>query len=203
LIDSARIGETLDVSTLASYEFPPASGATVLSRTHPLVETVASYILDSAIDGAESARAARCGVIQVAGIKSQRALVLIRHRFQISGSSDLLAEDLQLKAYEGDPSNPKWLGEEDARSILSATPVGNLSDAFSKQILNQHISSIDDWRAQLREMANVRAEEILESHNQVRQAYGSRAAPKAVSIKPQGTPDIIGLYVLNPATGEG
>jgi hypothetical protein len=83
-----------------------------LSRTHPLVEGLAAYVMDTALDPVEDVRhqpiARRCGVFVTSQVQTLTTLLLVRLRFHIQAPQrtgtpvqPLLAEDCQVFAFRG------------------------------------------------------------------------------------------------------
>ncbi len=53
----------------ARFELPVRDGELYLSRTHPFVEGLASYVMDTALDPLGEGVARRCGVIRTARVQ--------------------------------------------------------------------------------------------------------------------------------------
>ena len=64
-----------------------ADGELYLSRTHPLVEGLASYVMDAALDPAgrtgDAGIARRCGVVRTQRVSRRTTLLLVRLRYHI------------------------------------------------------------------------------------------------------------------------
>ena len=74
------------LSIIATFELPARAGSIYLSRTHPFVETLATYVLDGALDpdlGIERT-AARCGAIRTNEVSVLTTLLLVRYRFDVT-----------------------------------------------------------------------------------------------------------------------
>ncbi len=89
---------TPDRNLLVRFEPPAKTGELLLTRTHPLVEGLAGYILDTALDPKAESIARRCGVIRTRQVSRRTTLLLLRLRYHIiarRGEQDeaLLAED--------------------------------------------------------------------------------------------------------------
>lgn len=184
----------------ATFSSPAPRGAVHLSRTHPLVEGLASYVLESALAGEEDAVATRCGVVATNAVAELTCLLVLRFRFQIvSAKHEMLAEDAIVCGFRGTPESPKWLKPEECEPLLDAAPAGNVSPDMAKHFLRTVIAEMPKLRFQLKELARMRAEKALASHRRVRKAMdGSHAA---TAVKVQGEPDILGLYLLTPHGG--
>ena len=69
------------------FELPVKDNVIYLSRTHPIVEGLASHVLESALDEiqAEGERplARRCGVTKTNTVAEKTSLLLVRFRFHL------------------------------------------------------------------------------------------------------------------------
>src|SRR5262249_11194259 len=111
----------------ARFQLPVAEGEIYLSRTHPVVEGLASYVVNTALDPHRRSVARRCGVIRTSKVLKRTTLLLMRYRFHIvthQGDRErpLLAEDCQLLAFAGSPQNAEWLPGDQAEALLRADP---------------------------------------------------------------------------------
>jgi len=186
--------------------FDPTVGESevYLSRTHPVIEGLATFVMDCALDaGNDEARviAARCGVIRTNAVSTKTTLLLLRFRYHIiakteSETKPLLAEDCQLAAFRGTPSKAEWIPHEEAERLLSAQPDENTSDDVARNFIQKTIDDFDAVAGHLDEIAEARGKELLEAHQRVRRA--SRRRGVRYSIEPQLPPDVLGLYVYLP-----
>ena len=89
---------------------PPADrGEAVVARTDPTVQTIARYVLESALDDTVPARerpARRAGVMRTNAVQTRTTLLLVRFRFQLDlptadGVQQRVAEDARVLAFEG------------------------------------------------------------------------------------------------------
>jgi superfamily II DNA or RNA helicase len=181
--------------------FEPVSQRKVahLHRTHPLVEGLANYVLNSALDREMGGIARRAGVIRTRAVDTRTALLLLRLRFHIittiqKEDRQLLAEDSLIAAFTGQPDSPFWLDESPAEALLSADPEGKVGPDVARDNLNSITSKIDGLLGRLDDLARKRGEELLENHRRVRTASGARGSYR-IDHNP---PDILGLYVLLP-----
>lgn len=115
----------------ARFELPVAAGQLYLNRTHPIVEGLATYVMDTALDPVGEGVARRCGVIRTHQVERRTTILLVRFRYHlITKRQDedypLLAEDCQLLAFAGSPQNAQWLDDEAAQALLQAKPDGNI-----------------------------------------------------------------------------
>ena len=127
------VREALGGAASLHLAFEPVSEkeVTLLHRTHPLVEGLATYVLNSALDPLLGGIARRAGVMRSKAVQKRTVLVLLRLRFHIititrEGERHLLAEDALLMAFTGDSAAPQWLSEADAEKLISLKPDANV-----------------------------------------------------------------------------
>jgi hypothetical protein len=190
-----------------SARFDPTVGhdEIYLSRTHPMVEGLATHVMDTALDTSVEpdgrAPAARCGVIRTKAVATRTTLLLLRFRYHIlttvaGETKPLLAEDCQIVGFCGAPSAAKWLTVQEAESLLAAEPDENVVGDVARNFLQRVIDEFDAIRARLDEIAEARGKEILDAHQRVREAVRRKGLRQ--TIKPQLPPDVLGLYVFLP-----
>jgi len=198
----AAAGQPLHVD--AGFELPVRSGVTYLGRTHPFVETLATYVLDGALDPDTSAprTAARCGAIRTAQVSTLTTLLLARYRFDVTirrrghDERSQLAEDVGMHAFTGLPVSPTWLNPEAVEEVLAAAPTGNLGPEQRTQFLARILDGAEDLAQHLAGFAAERARTLTEQHNRVRE---ESAATGRATVSPHLPVDVLGVYVLVPA----
>ena len=183
------------------FEPPVSDTELLLNRTHPVVEALATFVLDTALDSEGDGIAKRCGAIRTRAVDSRTTLLLLRLRYHIIVIRDgkttaLLAEDAGLVAFSGSPANAQWLSQEEAESLLLATPDANLPLELAQERIQQVVEGLDQIRPRLDEIARERGNRLLEAHLRVREASRSKGR---YSIEPQLPADVLGLYVFLPA----
>lgn len=67
-----------------TFHLPAKKGTVYLHRTHPMVEGLARYIIDMALEPSTEGAAKRCGVIRTDLVKRRTTLLLVRFRFHIT-----------------------------------------------------------------------------------------------------------------------
>ncbi len=192
----------IDESLRVRFEPPAGDGEIALTRTHPLVGALASYVLDTALDPRTDGVARRAGAIRTAAVERRTTLLLLRHRFDVTtavreGRRVLLAEDAGLLAFEGAPDEAAWLPRERAVELLDAEPSGNVPPEMAREMVRQVTDGFDALAPRLVEAARERAEEIREAHDRVRRA--ARATGTRTTVEPKLPVDVLGIYVLLPA----
>lgn len=208
---SAAVRDALgqDKTFKAVFRGYPKEGALLLGRTHPLVEGLAGYLLESALDPALSGPARRCAVVRTGAVAIRTAVIVTRMRFHLDVRDRegkpraLLAEDLMLTGFEGSPSEAKWLESEGLEKLLAAEPSGNVSAEAGRAQLGRLLDE-ETWaeyiRPRLREEAQARGKALLDAHKRVRKVVKGKERTVQVQVIPDM--DVLGLYVYLPAGGE-
>jgi superfamily II DNA or RNA helicase len=180
-----------------------------LSRTHPLVEGLAAYVMDTALDSEEDPRnrpiARRCGLVRTSKVTTRTTLLLVRMRFHIhtpqrSGKEiqPLLAEDCRIFAFRGLPQDADWFDDErEIEKLLQAPSEANVSGVQIKHFLSQVTNSFMEHVApRLEQLAYERANELREAHRRVRRS--ASLSVRNVTVEPQLPPDVLGMYIYLP-----
>lgn len=194
----------------ARFELPVQPGELYLHRTHPLVEALATSILDAALDPQSDAGVARCGVIRTRAVERRTTLLLIRFRFHIQShmrskmdaeTRQLLAEECQVLAFTGTPQQAEWLSAGQAEALFDAKPDANISPDVQREILQKILDGLPAIAPDLERAARARAQELLEAHDRVRSAARLRGISN--KVEPQLPPDLLGVYVYLPVPAGG
>lgn len=183
------------------FDLPLKEGEVYLGRTSPIVEGVASWTLDQALD--PQARdtnpvAARCGVAATSAVTKRTTLVVARFRYHLqktAAADAILCEEVVPLACQGPPEAPEWLSPEEGEQLLRARPGRNLIPTAIDQQIDLLISDLPKLRHALEPVAQQRAEAQLAAHERVRASLRSKAQ---MSIEPVLPVDILGAYVLLP-----
>lgn len=186
------------------FELPVGEGTLYLQRTHPIVEGLAGYVLDSALDPVLSATAVarRSGVIRTRDVATRTTVILLRLRFHlvttVKGGSDrtLLAEDCRLTAFRGPSANPEWLTDADAERLLAASPSANVSADQARHFLARSLADLPALTPAFDKIAQEEAVRILAAHERVREALKAKGVRHRV--EPKLPADVLGVYVYLP-----
>lgn len=188
---------------------PPASrGEAALARTDPVVQALARYVLESALDpalpGAERP-ARRSGVMRTSAVRTRTTVLLVRLRFQlllpgpggeVDTASPLVAEDARVLAFEGDPGHAGWLPDERAEELLGATPTGNVVPGAAEQALTTILGGLTELEPYLDQVADAHARRLRSAHARAR--AGSGAARRGLTVTAQHPVDLLSVQVLLP-----
>lgn len=185
----------------AGFRLPVPEKAIYLHRTHPVVASLASYVVDTALDPLFEGKAKRCGVIRTKGVERRTTLLLLRLRYHIittrrGEEKRLLAEDTMLVPFAGSPANAEWLDPAQAEALLRLEPDGNTDRDVARERIQQVIDSKEALMPHLEELAVAHGEILLEAHTRVRQA--ARETGVKHRIEPTLPPDILGIYIYLP-----
>jgi superfamily II DNA or RNA helicase len=188
------------------FSQPVQEGERYLQRTHPFVETLANHVLETALDplSGDAVRypaARRSGAIRTKAVDKRTTLLLVRFRYHIIQTQNntekpLLAEDCQLLAFTGSPQNAVWLDEKESEILLLAQPDGNITAEQATDFVEKVIEGFDLLRPQLDQAAIRRGRELLEAHQRVRLATGTRNV--RYRVEPQLPPDVLGIFIYLP-----
>ncbi len=196
------LGPGIDARLTARFELPVPDGVLYLSRTHPLVEGLASYVVETALDPIEDGAARRAGAIRTRAVERRTTALLVRFRFDLvarRGEDErrLLAEECRLLAFAGPPERAEWLEPEAAEALLSAEPAANLAPDLAREAVRRVLGGVDHLLPQLEAEARARAQALLEAHRRVR--AGARVTGVRQTVEPKLPPDLVGVYVYLPA----
>ena len=194
----------------AAFELPVPDDTLHLTRTHPLVEALATYVMDSALDTIEQGAAKRAGAIRTSAVDIVTTLILVRFRYHIityerEQERQLLAEDSALLAFRGSATDPTWLDGETAEALLTVEPDANISPGEATRRVSQVVEAYPQYlEAHVIEVAEARAQQLYDAHRRVRES-SQRTAYRGMryEVEPQLPPDVLGIYVFLPKPMEG
>jgi superfamily II DNA or RNA helicase len=183
------------------FELPIEDNELYLGRTSPIIEGLAGWTIDQALDPvARDAPpvASRCGVMSTAAVTTRTTLLVARFRYHLhvsTGSETILCEEVVPQACTGAASECRWLTPEASETLLSAMPVKNLVRTAIDQQASLLENDLPALQKALALVAKSRAAEQLIAHERVREATKAKGR---VTIEPVLPVDILGAYVLLP-----
>ena len=191
-----------DESFTGRFDLPLGEGDMYLGRTSPVIEGLASWTLDQALDPVArdtTPVAARCGVAStsVVGIRTTLLVARFRYHLDVAGgtSETILCEEIVPLACVGPADMPQWVSPEQAEALLAATPERNLIQTSIDQQLGLLLPSLPRFQQALSVIGLERAAAQLAAHERVREALRTKGR---VRIQPVLPVDILGAYVLLP-----
>jgi len=192
------------VQFVGRFELPVKDEELYLSRTHPIVEGLASHLLDTALDTqGDGGLARRCGVIRTQAVTRVTTLLLLRLRFHLTtsfrgaGEHRALAEEVRLAGFQNAPARAAWRDASEAEALLAARPGGaEVRSGEATLDVEELLAELPLLNDALAELARERARHLLETHRRVRDA----AARKGLSyhVEPQLPVDLLGVYLYKP-----
>ena len=192
----------LDESFAGRFDLPLPEGEIYLGRTSPVVEGLAGWTLDQALDPESreiGAAASRCGVISTSAVIARATLLVARLRYHLRGGTHngdaILCEEVAPLACTGAAEAPCWLTPEEGERLLDARPERNLVASAIGQQIEALLSALPRLQAALESVARERAAAQLDVHRRVRDASRGRGR---IAIEPVLPVDILGAYVLLP-----
>ena len=184
------------------FDLPTEKGEVYLGRTSQIIEGLAGWTLDQALDPAArdaGAVAARCGFISTSAVSVRTTLVVarFRHHLRTAGAETetILCEEIIPLACTGPADAPQWLNPQEGERLLSARPERNIPPTGIEQQLGLLLAALPKLRQALEPVAHERAAIQLAVHERVREA--ARTGGR-ISIQPVLPVDILGAYVLLP-----
>jgi superfamily II DNA or RNA helicase len=183
---------------LATQE-PVPSGASLLTRTHPLTTCLAESLIEASLDteALTDLGIGRVGAWPSAAVTQMThvALLRIRYKLTVHARRDrlLLAEEAALVALE---SNTVIASGSEARALLASPATADLAPVARDRMLNTAKAALPDLLdGPITDFVRKRSEELVKDHARLRAAAGSASR---VSVEPIIPPDVIGLFVLVP-----
>ncbi|MBE2201996.1 MAG: DEAD/DEAH box helicase [Anaerolinea sp.] len=185
----------------ARFELPVPDQTVYLSRTHPIVEGLATFTMDTALDPLLDSIAKRAGVMRTQAVQQATTLLLLRFRYHIvtrrgDVETPLLAEECQVVGFSGRAERPEWLAADAVETLLQATPDVNVPPPQAAQLMSRAVGQLPALEPALSDIAEKRGQELLEAHRRVRTA--ARQTGVRYSVQPQLPPDVLGMYILLP-----
>lgn len=200
LRDSLQLGDKTSLNVV--FENPVPEGAILLTRSHPLTDALASYVLDTASDPhAAKAIARRCGVTITKAVDRRTTLLLLRfrhHLLMVRGKEEsrLLAEECVTLAFRGSAKQPEWLTPAEVETLLAAQPAGNITPDLASHDLERALGNLAELTPHLDQVAKNRAGDALAAHRRVRDA--SKIKGLRYDVEAVLPVDVLGLYLLQP-----
>jgi superfamily II DNA or RNA helicase len=184
------------------FDLPLEDDEVYLGRTSPIIESLAGWTLDQALDpAARDGRpiASRCGVISTSAVKMRTTLLVARFRFhlQIVGrdGETMLCEEIVPLGCSGHADKPEWMTSADGERLLTAKPERNLIQSAIDQQLGLLIPALQRLQAALEPVSMERAAAQLATHERVREASRTKGR---IAVQPVLPVDILGAYILLP-----
>jgi superfamily II DNA or RNA helicase len=187
--------------TLIAFHEPVAEGVEYIGRNHPIVERLASFLLEESLTNQQNPTAARCGYIITKDVPQRTNLLLLRLRYLIgnldgAATAPLMAEECIVAGFTGSPRNPQWLSSDQALELLkSASASSNANAEIKRKAVGDLIERWPEISGHLENLATERAQGLSATYDRIRVATRGK---RQQSIEPQIPMDLLGLLILNP-----
>jgi superfamily II DNA or RNA helicase len=197
---------------LISFDLPVESNIDYLCRTHPLVEALADYVFNTALDATTikenssnptNTLASRCGIICTNIVKKRTTLLLLRYRFHLTslqqhrGNFNVLAEDVQVIGFRGAPEEAEWIEESDEidNIINNARSTRNILLTTAKNRIDEVLDCYEKYLVpKINEYVIQSTEELGNAHKRVREITSGRN----LTVRPELPCDLLGVYIYLP-----
>ncbi|MCF7805113.1 MAG: DEAD/DEAH box helicase [Candidatus Marinimicrobia bacterium] len=182
------------------FKAPLPENVLYLGRNHPFIEQVCQEIMNEAFDVNDDAFT-RMAVIRTDQVTVKTTLVLLRVRNVISRrkeKDELVAEEMLLWGYRGDPFERDELTAQGAKSLLEEIRATENVDIPEQQYFaKEELEDFDTEKMEtiLQELTAARTEVLIDAHDRYHEAVGGG---RYVGIEPVLPPDVIGMYILVP-----
>lgn len=185
----------------ARFDRTGSQGVIQLTRTHPITEGIANYIMDTALDSKVTGIAKRVGALRTRSVTKRTVLFLVRYRYDIITTkkriiSSQLVEECTLTAFSGSGDSIKWLDEDDCSGLLKIGPDENIAPEQAAFFVQRVLDTFHTIEPHLEEEGKKRAQLLLESHKRVRDA--AKITGLTYKVEPKIPPDILGIYIYLP-----
>lgn len=183
-----------------SFQSPTPSEYRYIGRNHQFVEQLCHLIIGMALDPAEDqAHIGRVSAIQTENVSVKTTLIMFRVRNvikQVNRKQEVIAEEMYLWGYKGSGKEATFIDYATAKTLLmEAKSLANFSPQRQQALLENELQQFEQLKPHFMELAEQRAEKLVEAHGRFRDLVGGRRYEKATPVLP---PDVMGVYVLLP-----
>lgn len=183
-----------------SFVSPTPKGYKYIGRNHQFVEQLCQFLIAIAFEPhPEYGRLARVSEIQTDAVATKTTLVMFRVRNvikEVASKKEAIAEEMYLWGYKSVNGNLEVLDYKQAKELMSnAKSLSNLSKERQQEDLKTELKHFETMKPQFIELANERAEKLVEAHGRFKELVGGRRFEKATPVLP---PDVMGVYILMP-----
>ena len=190
---------------LGRFDLPVAEMCFTSAGRNPVVEGLASYVLETALDEVQAQGeppiAHRCGVVKTKAVSVKTSVLLARFRFHLLVKEremvrpPMLAEEILVLAFTGTPGNPVWIDDQQSAALLEAVPSANLPVSLVKTQVQHLIENLGGLTPHVEQIAQQRAKALRDAHTRVRK---SAKLVGRVEVEPVLPADILGCFILLP-----
>ena len=189
-----------DQQVKISFISPTPKGYKYIGRNHAFVEQLCHFLLAIAFEpNPEYGKMARVCEIQTDAVLSRTALIMFRVRNvikEVAAHRESVAEEMYLWGYRSNAGSMETIEYKEAKNLLmAAKALSNLPVERQVQDIQEELKRFDTMKPQFIELANQRADNLVEAHGRFKDLIGGRRYEKATPVLP---PDVMGVYILMP-----
>lgn len=196
LVSFLRVKES---QVLVSFLSPTPEGFQYLGRNHPFIEQVCQIVMADALNETKKHKPARVAVIRSQNVSTKTTVVQFRVRNVIeekTTSNRLVAEEMLLWGYKGNPADKNFLSYQEAKSLLlEATGTALMSVEEQEHWLIDEMKTIKGLNTEFDRLATDRAHHLVEAHDRFRKLVGGIRYRAVEPVLPM---DVMGIYILLP-----
>lgn len=183
-----------------SFHSPTPAKVAYLGRNHPFVEQLCQLVLAGSLNRDELS-ASRASALRSSSVSKPTTLLLFRVRNVIEekkAATQLVAEEMLIWGYRGDPEENDFLTTAEARELLqSAKPGGDeLTLERRQRLITDAAETTKKLGDRFDSLAEERCKQLVEAHERFCELVDKRRYQVVYPVLPM---DILGIYVLLPA----
>lgn len=187
-------------SVKISFVSPTPKGYTYIGRNHQFVEQLCQFIITIAFENhPEYGQLARVCEIQTEAVQTKTTLIMFRVRNvikEVASKIATVAEEMYLWGYYSTNNGIQTMEYQQAKELLlNANTISNLSRERQQEDIQKELFQFNSLKNQFMDLANKRAEKLLEAHQKFKELTGPHHYEKATPVLP---PDVMGVYILLP-----
>lgn len=184
----------------ASFQSPTPAKVAYLGRNHPFVEQLCQIVLAGSLNR-DQISASRASALRSSSVEKPTTLLLFRVRNVIEEkkkASQLVAEEMLIWGYRGNPAENDFLNAAEARTLLdSAKAAGEeLTLERRQRLITDAAGTTHELAEQFDKLAEDRCKQLVEAHERFCELVDKRRYQVVYPVLPM---DILGIYVLLPA----
>lgn len=192
----------------AWYDLPVDDGVAYLARTHPFVEGLSNFVLESTLDEHLDGIGVRAGCSRVDGLERRTTVLLARMRYHLTATAaghttPMLVEEVALLGFEGSAEEPQWLAEDDVVALMEKGAAGNVPAEQKKDLVGKALDGRAALATALETIASERCEALRQAHVDIRKASSRGRRTGRITAEPVTPVDLLGVYILLPAMNAG
>lgn len=182
-----------------SFESPTPEGFIYIGRNHPFVEYLCQYLLNDALSDKKEKIISRASVISTNKVKTKTTILQLRIRILISDkvrNNELIAEEMILWGYRGNPSENDILSHDQAKVLLTnVTADIELPKPRQELLFENEMNIVEELNNTFNQLVRERSQKLIEAHERFRKLVTGSNYDVAEPVLP---PDILGVYILLP-----